>query len=162
MAKQKCGSVTSHLGELWQNSYLAVMAERKCGCGTSHFWQLKPRVSGEAVFQIFGSQGRAEVRKRNFTPLEVPAEMKCGSGPSHLWKSWSNKWGSETWDRSKSWQNRSLKSGISYIWQSRQCGSAEAKLQTFRNPGRAEVRKLNFSSLAVKAGWKCGRWTSYL
>ena len=27
--------------------------------------------------QIFGSQGSAEVRKRNFTSLEVPAEMKC-------------------------------------------------------------------------------------
>ena len=26
----------------------------------------------------------------------------------------------------------------------------EAKLQTFRSPGRAEVRKLNFISLAVK------------
>ena len=96
--KQKDGSVTS-------------MAERKSGSGTSAiwqswqsgvrkrnftFWQLKQSVSGEAEFQIFDSQGRAEVRNRDFTSLEVPAEMKCGSGPSHLWKSWSKKSGSGT------------------------------------------------------------------
>ena len=28
----------------------------------------------KAELQIFGSQGRAEMRKRNFTPLEVPIE----------------------------------------------------------------------------------------
>ena len=38
----------------------------------------------------------------------------------------------------------------------------EAKLQTFRSPGRAEVRKLNFISLAVKAGRKCRSGTSHL
>ena len=34
----------------------------------------------KAELQIFGSQGSAEVRKRNFTTLKVPAEMKCGNG----------------------------------------------------------------------------------
>ena len=32
-----------------------------------------------AELQIFGSQGRAEVRKQNCTSLEVPTEMKSGS-----------------------------------------------------------------------------------
>ena len=98
------------------------------------------------------------MRKRNFTSLEVPAEMKCGSGPSHLWKSWSNKCGSGNLDLSKSWQNRSLESRISHLCQSRQSGSVEAKLQTFRSPGRAEGRKLNFVSLAVKVRRK--NWQS--
>ena len=165
-AKQKCGSVTSHLGEWWQNeraeaelgndgrtkerkrnfSYLVVMAERKCGSEISHFWQLKQSISGEAELQIFDSQGRAEV----------------GSGTSHLWKSWSNKCGSRTWDLSKSWQSRSLESLFSHLCQSRQSGSVEAKLQTFKSPGRVEVRKLNFISFAVKAGRKCGSGTSHL
>ena len=70
----------------------AVWQSWKCGSGTLHFWQLKQSVSGVAELKIFGSQGRAEVRKRNFTSLEVSAEMKCGSGPSHLWTSWSNKY----------------------------------------------------------------------
>ena len=30
-------------------------------------------------------------------------------------------------------------------------GIAEAKLQTFKSPGRAEMRKLNFITLALKA-----------
>ena len=137
------------------------MAKRKCGCGISQFWQLKQSVSGKEL-QTCDSQGRAGVRKRNFTSLEVPAEMKCGSGPSHLWKSWSNKCGSGTWDLSKSWQNRSLESRISYRCQSRQSGSVEAKLQIYRSPGRAEVRQLNFISLAVKAGRKCRSGTSHL
>ena len=137
------------------------MAERKCGSGISHFWQLKQSVSGEEL-QTFDSQGRAEGRKRNFTSLEVPAEVKCGRGPSHLWKSWSNKCGSGTLDLLKSWQNRSLESPISQLCQSRQSGSVEAKLQTFRSRGRAEVWKLNFISLAVKAGRKCSSETSHL
>ena len=35
------------------------------------------------------------------------------------------------------------------------------KLQTFKSPDRAEVRKLNFRSLAAKAGRKCGSGTSH-
>ena len=62
----------------------------------SHFWQLEQSVSGEAERHIFDSQGGAEVRKRNFTSLEVPAKMKCRSGPSHRLTSWWNKYGSGT------------------------------------------------------------------
>ena len=65
MAEWKSGSGTS---AIWQS--------RKCGSGSSHFWQLKQSVSGEAEHQIFDSQGRVEVRKRNFTSLEFPAKMK--------------------------------------------------------------------------------------
>ena len=36
----------------------------------------------------------------------------------------------------------------------------EAKLQTFKSPGRAEVQKLNFISLAAKVGRKCGSGNS--
>ena len=72
MAEWKSGSGTSAIWQSWQ-----------CGSGTSHFWQLKESVSGEAELQTFDSQSKAEVRKRNFTFLEVPAEMKCGNGPSH-------------------------------------------------------------------------------
>ena len=36
--------------------------------------------SADVELQIFGSQGRAEVRKRNIRSLEVKAEQKCGSG----------------------------------------------------------------------------------
>ena len=50
----------------------------------------------KAELHIFGSQGSAEVRKRNFTSLKVPAEMKCGSGLTHTWKSWQNKCGRRT------------------------------------------------------------------
>ena len=38
----------------------------------------------------------------------------------------------------------------------------EAKIQTFKGPGRAEVQKLNFRSLAAKTGQKCGSGTSRL
>ena len=40
--------------------------------------------------QIFGSPGRDEMRKRNFTYLAVKAERKCGSGTSHFWQSMQN------------------------------------------------------------------------
>ena len=38
---------------------------------------------------------------------------------------------------------------------------AETKLQTIKSPGRAEVRKLKFISLAVKAEQKSGSETSH-
>ena len=65
-------------------TYLAVKAERKCGSGTSHFWQSIQNESAEVELQIFGSQGRAEMRKRNIRSLAVKAEQKCGSGISDL------------------------------------------------------------------------------
>ena len=62
----------------------------------------------------------------------------------------------------KSWPSGSTESGTSDLCQSRQSGSAEAKLQTFKSPGRAELQKLNFVALAAKAGRKCKTGTSHL
>ena len=45
----------------------------------------------KAELQIFASQGRAEVRKYNFTYLAVKAERKCRSGTSHFWQPMQNK-----------------------------------------------------------------------
>ena len=71
-------------------TYLAVKAERKCGSGTSHFWQsvqnfrsLAVKTERKRIFS-FGSQGRAEVQKRNIRSFAVKAEQKCGSGISDL------------------------------------------------------------------------------
>ena len=55
-----------------------------CGSGTSHFWQSMQNKSADVELQIFGSQGRAEMRKRNIRSLAVKAEQKCGSGISDL------------------------------------------------------------------------------
>ena len=65
-------------------TYLAVKEERKCGSGTSYFRQSMQNESADVELQIFGSQGRAEMRKRNIRSLAVKAEQKCGSGISDL------------------------------------------------------------------------------
>ena len=67
-AERKCGSGTT---------FLAVNAERKCGRGTSDLWQSRQSGNAEAEHQVFGSQGRAEVWKRNFRSLAVKTERKC-------------------------------------------------------------------------------------
>ena len=56
----------------------------------------------------------------------------------------------------------SAESGTSDLCQSIQSGSAGAELHLFGSQGRAEVRKLNFTFLAVNAERKCGRGTSDL
>ena len=77
---------------------LAVKAGQKCRSGTSHLrknWQ--NRSAERNSFHIMGSQGRAEMRKlnftslvvktvwkRNFRSLAVNAELKYGSGTSDL------------------------------------------------------------------------------
>ena len=68
-AERKCGSGTSH--------FLAVNAERKCGRGTSDLCQSRHSGNAEAEHQVFGSQGRAKVWKRNFRSLAVKTERKC-------------------------------------------------------------------------------------
>ena len=55
--------------------------------GTSDLCQPRQSGSAGAELHIFGSKGRAEVRKRNFTFLAVNAERKCGRGTSDLWQS---------------------------------------------------------------------------
>ena len=76
---------------------LEVQAEMKCGSGspgrtsvesgTSDLCQSMQSGSAGAELQLFGSKGRAEVRKRNLTFLAVNAERKCGRGTSDLWQS---------------------------------------------------------------------------
>ena len=68
-AERKCGSGTSY--------FLVVNADRKCGRGTSDLWQSRQSGNAEAEHQVFGSQGRAEVWKRNFRYLAVKTERKC-------------------------------------------------------------------------------------
>ena len=98
----------------------------------------------KAERKIFASQGRAEVRKQNFTFLPVKAEPKCGSGTSHFWQSM---------------QNESADVELQ-IFGSKD--RAKAELQIFSSQGRAEVRKRNIRSLAVKAEQKCGSGISDL
>ena len=110
----------------------------------------------KAELQIFGSQGSAELRKRNFTSLKVPAEMKCGSGLTHTWKSWQNKCGRRTryfdvlTERKYGKRNfRSLAvkaeqkcgSGISHLWKSRQRRNAEVDLPIFGSPARTSAEE---------------------
>ena len=71
----------------WTYPYLEVLAEQVWKM--SEIFRSPDRAEiRKAELQIFGSQGRAEVRKRNFISLEVPTEMKCGSGLTQIWKSW--------------------------------------------------------------------------
>ena len=62
---------------------LEVQAEMKCGSGTSQ--EVLAEQGLKAELQIFASQGRAEVRKRNVTFLAVNAERN-GRGTSDLWQ----------------------------------------------------------------------------
>ena len=106
-AGMKCGSETSHLWKSWQNKcgrrnfrslpvkaeqkrgirtlhFLAVNAKRKCRRATSDLWQSRQSGNAEAEHQVFGSQGRAEVWKRNFRSLAVKTERKCSQA---FWQS---------------------------------------------------------------------------
>ena len=58
--------------------------QRKYGSGTPH--NHRSGGSEEAELQVFGSQGRSEVRKRNLISLSVKAERKWGSGTSDIWQ----------------------------------------------------------------------------
>ena len=114
-------------------------------------WECITRTYGgteEAELHIFGSEGKAEVWKRNFRSLEVPAEMKCGSGLIHIWKSWQNKCG--RWTRSfESWPSGSTESATSDLWQSRQSRNAEVQLHIFKSPSRDEMRKWTYPYVEV-------------
>ena len=98
----------------------------------------------KAELQIFASQGRAEVRKQNFTYLAVNAERKCGSKTLHFWQSM---------------QNESADVELQ-IFGSKD--RVEAELQIFGSQGRVVVQKQNIRSLAVKAEQKCGSGISDL
>ena len=103
---RQCGSTEAELhifgsqgraGPERNFTFLAVNAERKRGRGTSDLWQLRQSGSGtsdlwqsrqsgsaEAEHQVFGSQGKTEVWKRNFSSLVVKTERKCGSSTADL------------------------------------------------------------------------------
>ena len=72
-AERKCGPGTS---DLWQY--------RQSGSGTSDLWQSRQSGSAEAEHQVFGSQGRVEVWKRNFRSLVVKTDRGCGSSTAEL------------------------------------------------------------------------------
>ena len=131
--------------------------------------------SAEARLLIFGSPGRDEMRKRNFTSLKVlveqvrKAELQifASQGRAEVRKQ------NFTYLAVKA--ERKCGSGTSHFWQSMQNESAdvelkiigsknraEAELHIFGSQGRAEVRKRTIRPLAVKAEQKCGSGISYL
>ena len=156
--------------ELWQSrqsrsafTSLGMKADLKCE--TTYLLQSRQKgrqsVSGEADLQIFGSQdsesaeaklqifgnsGRDEMRKRNFTSLEVMAEQV----PKAELQIFASQGRAEM--REQNFAYLAVKaecksgSGTSYFWQSMQNESAT----------------YNFRSLAVKAERKCGSGTSGL
>ena len=119
----------------------------------------------EAEIQIFGSQGRVNVRWRNFKDrvlvekpnfrhLAVKAEPKYGSETSHLWRSRHEiTCGSRTSHSLKVLTEKVCKRNLRSL---EVLAEQRAELQTFASQGRAEVPKLNLRSLAVNAGQKCG------
>ena len=98
--------------------------------------------------QIFGSQGSADVQKRNFTSLKVLAEMKCGSGFTHTWKSWQNKYGRRTRSfevmTERKYGKRNF--GSLAVKADQKCG---VELHIFGTPGRDEMRKWTYPYLEV-------------
>ena len=50
----------------------------------------------KAELQIFGNQGRVEMRKRNFTSLEDQAEMSCAESKIHIF---ANQGRAEVWKK---------------------------------------------------------------
>ena len=124
---------------------------------------------------MFGSPGRDEMRKRNFTSLEVLAEQVRKAelqifaiqGRAEVRKQ------NFTYLAFKAERKCGIRT--SHFWQSVQNESAdvelqifgskdraEAELQIFCSQGRAEVRKRNIRSLVVKAEQKCGSGISDL
>ena len=141
--QQKCGSGSLAVLAVRKQNFrsLAVKTVRK-----RNFSQCRQSINAEAVFKIFGSQGRAEVYKQNFRSSAVMAEWKCGSGSSDLLQSWQSGSAVRTSD----------------LWQSRQSRSVETELHIFCSQGITEVPKQNFRSLVVKAERKCGSGSSPL
>ena len=148
-AEQKCVHIFGNEGrsEMWNYRSFAVKAEGKCGGGTTHIWQ--------------GFIG-ALVEKPIVRSLAVKIERKCRSETANLWKS-RQRWNAEAELHIFGSPGRtSAQSGTSYLCQSRQSGSAGAELHIFGRQCRAEVRKRNFTFLAVNAERKCGRGTLVL
>ena len=125
---------------------LAIKAAQKCGSATSQLWKSRqrwnaevdlpmlgspgrtrvkderdlskswPSGSTENGIQIFGSQGRAEVRKRNFTSLKSRQSWNA-EVDLPIFGSPGRTSGKEERDLSKSWPSGSTESGTSDLWQ---------------------------------------------
>ena len=108
----------------------------------------------KAELQIFGNQGRVEMRKRNFTPLEDQAEMGCKSR-AEVWKKQKFRFSAVKAE----WK---CGGGTSHLWKWRPSVSGDAELQIFDSQGGAEVRKRNVTSLEVQAEMTCGSGTLHL
>ena len=156
----------------WGSRILAVKVEQKCvhifgNEGRSEMWNYRPfqsrqKGSVEAELPIFGNEGRELVEKPIFRSMAVKIERKCRRETTNLWKS-RQRWNAEAELHIFGSPGRtSAESGTSDLCQSRQSGSAGAELHIFGSQGRAEVRKQNFTFLAVNAERKCGRGTSDL
>ena len=148
-AEQKCVHIFGNEGrsEMWNYRSFAIKAEGKCGGGTTHIWQCFIGVL---------------VEKPIVRSLAVKTERKCRSETANLWN-FRQRWNAEAELHIFGSPGRtSAESGTSYLCQSRQSGSAGAELHIFGSQGRAEVRKRNFTFLAVNAERKCGRGTSDL
>ena len=153
--------------ELWQSrqsrsAFTSLGMKVDLKCETTDLLQSRQKGSEEAELPIFGNEGRVLVEKPIFRSLAVKIERKCRSETANLWKS-RQRWNAEA-ERHIFWSpgRTSAESGTSDLCQSRQSGSAGAELHIFGSQGRAEVRKRNFTFLAVNAERKCGRGTSDL
>ena len=151
---------------MWRRnfSYLAMKAECSWRSRSSDLWQSRLSESAEAKLQIFGSPGRDEMRKRNFTSLEVLAEQ-VRKAELQIFASKGRAEAREqnfTYLAVKAERKCGCGSGTSHFWQSVQNESADVELQIFASQGRAEMWKRNIRSLAVKAEQKCGSGISDL
>ena len=116
----------------------------------------------ERKCRSFGSPGRDEMRKQNFTSLEILAEQ-VRKAKLHIFATQNR---AEVREQNFTYlavkTERRCGSGTSHFWQSMQNESADVELQIFGSQGRAEMRKRNIRSLAVKAKQKCGSGISDL
>ena len=150
--------------ELWQSrqsrsafTSLGMKADLKC-----ETTDLLQKGSVKTELPIFGNEGRVLVEKPIFRSLAAKTERKCRRETANLWKS-RQRWNAEAELHIFGSPGRtSAESGTSDLCQSRQSGNAGAELHIFGSQGRAEVRKRNFTFLAVNAERKCGRGTSDL
>ena len=153
--------------ELWhsrqsRSAFKSLGMKADLKCETTDLLQLMQKGSVEAEFPMFGNEGRVLVEKPIFRSLAVKTERKCRGETANLWKS-RQRWNAEAeLHIFGSPGITSAESGTSDLCQSRQSGSAGAELYIFGSKGRAEVRKRNFTFLAVNAERKCGRGTSDL
>ena len=139
--------------DLWQSrqntsafTSLGMKADLKCE--TTDLLQSRQKESAEAEFPIFGNEGRVLVAKPIFRSLAVKIEQKCRSETANLWKSWQRCNAEAELHIFGSPGRTCAESRTSDLCQSRQSGSAE-------------VRKQNFTYLAVKAERKCESRTSH-